>query len=360
MLRSCSVCLLLIATATAAVAGDWTETVTVKGDMRYRHEMIDAEGKESRTRHRIRARVALDAALDEDLSVHFRFASGSDDPVSTNQSLDGAFTTKGFGLDRAYFAWKHADSGVKVTGGKIKNPFYAPAKTELLWDGDLNPEGASVHLVTDGATRVFFNAAGLFVDERSGSSGNAKNASLMGGQAGLVTRGDGYWITVGGGAFRYANLDGALFMDDDEGVFFGNTSVDDGFASGFQLIEAFVELGFDAGGTPVVVFADFVTNNDADDHEQGYLFGAKLNKTKAPGSWDARWTYREVQADAVMGAFTDSDFIGGGTDGKGHEINVGYQFATKAKLGLSYFINKKGLDDSVDYNRFMADLKFKF
>jgi hypothetical protein len=49
-----------------------------------------------------------------------------------------------------------------------------------------------------------------------------------------------------------------------------------------------------------------------------------VNKAKKQGSWNFRYNYREIEADAVLGTFSDSDFIGGGTDGKGHELNFGY------------------------------------
>ncbi len=104
MIRFFLATILLLTTAAGAFASDWTETVKLGGDLRYRHEQIDAEGEDMRSRHRIRARLSVDAAVEENLSLHFRLASGSDDPISTNQTLDGAGTTKGFGLDRAFFA----------------------------------------------------------------------------------------------------------------------------------------------------------------------------------------------------------------------------------------------------------------
>ena len=41
--------------------------------------------------------------------------------------------------------------------------------------------------------------------------------------------------------------------------------------------------------------------------------GATLNKAKDPGSWQFEYDYRDIQADAVVGKFNDSDFVGGGT-----------------------------------------------
>lgn len=349
MLRSLTVLSLLLIMTAAAVAGDWTETVDVSGDLRYRHEQIDEEGKEMRNRHRVRARIAIDADVAENVSLGFRLASGSADPISTNQTLDDAFTSKNFGLDRAFFAWK-TTSGVKFKGGKMGMPFHKVAKNELMWDSDLSPEGIAAFWSEGG---LFVNAAGLWIDERSGS----ENAALMGAQAGFKQATDAATFTVGAGMFNYTNLMGPLYDDD----FFGNSSnASDEFMYEFKLIEVFVEAAFTAGETPVTVFADFVKNNEAEMNEQGYIFGAKINKAKKPGTWDLAYDYRELQADAVMGAFANSDFVGGGTDGKGHRVAFGYQVNEAAKLALTYLVNTKGLENGVDYKRLQADMKFNF
>ena len=58
-----------------------------KADLRYRHEAFSIESKPTRQRHRIRARFATTKSIDETLDVTFGLASGSSDPVSTNQTL---------------------------------------------------------------------------------------------------------------------------------------------------------------------------------------------------------------------------------------------------------------------------------
>ena len=54
-------------------------------------------------------------------------------------------------IDLAYFDW-HPErvEGLNVIGGKMENPFYAPGKTELLWDGDLRPEGVALNSPENG------------------------------------------------------------------------------------------------------------------------------------------------------------------------------------------------------------------
>jgi hypothetical protein len=131
----------------------------------------------------------------------------------------------------------------------------------------------------------------------------------------------------------------------------------------FGIVEGFVEYDFEYASMPVSIFGNVIQNTVASTSEdEGWLIGFKLNKCKAPGSWDFRWNYRDLEADAVLGAFSDSDFIGGGTDGKGHELGLNYQLTKNVQAGLTYFVNERdrgsGSDD--DYRRLQADLQFKF
>ena len=73
------------------------------------------------------------------------------------------------------------------------------------------------------------------------------------------------------------------------------------------------------------------------------------------------YNYRELEADAVVGAFSDSDSFGGGTDGKGHKVSGKYQIAKNWQFGAAFFMNDIGLEgSSKDYNRLQLDLIAKF
>lgn len=63
--------LALILLASTAKADSWTDHLALKGDFRYRHELIDEQGKEERNRHRIRARLGFYAAVHQDLQLGF-------------------------------------------------------------------------------------------------------------------------------------------------------------------------------------------------------------------------------------------------------------------------------------------------
>lgn len=352
-----------------ALATNWWESVKVKGDLRYRHEMIDEADKDIRNRQRIRARIGITGEASEYAKVGVQLASGSNDPVSTNQTLDGGFSTKSIGLDLAYFALTHPKfPGVEVTAGKMKNPFFKPGGSELLWDGDLNPEGGAIGWTrTHNRLTLQATGGGFWIDERS-----ANEDSWLGAVQGIGTvalNEDDARLALGAGVYSVTNARGfAPFYD--AGDSFGNTlepvmSGSDtvmAYANGFSMVELFGQVNHTLGSTPVSLFGHYVSNGDADSLNTGWMIGFTAGKAKKPGQWEVRYNYREIEKDAVLGVFTDSDFRGGGTDGKGHEIGGAITLATNMWFGATYFVNEIGIsaDETEDFNRLQLDMQLKF
>jgi len=130
------------------------------------------------------------------------------------------------------------------------------------------------------------------------------------------------------------------------------------------MLELGVNVSLNALGKPLSLFGHFVQNQDAEDFDSGYQIGAKLGKAANKGSWEASYFYQDLEADAVLGLLSDSDFAGGGTDGKGHVVKGAYGISDEWKLSLSWFVNnefgEKNLADEVGYDRFQLDMNFKF
>ena len=340
----------------------WTDSIKLKGDFRYRYENIDEEGKDDRDRDRIRARAVLVARLPTDVEVGLGVASGGDDPVSTNQTLGGGGSTKDLRLDLAYANWQPME-GLNIIGGKFKNVWYRPQKNGLIFDGDFNPEGVGLVYKKDW---FFANVAGTWLE----SDTKRPNSSYSwGGQLGFEGTVAGARVAAGGG---YYNLDTqgneSFFGDDDD--FFGNSfecSDPNDLGScvyefDYKLIQVFADISMNIGDMPVSLFADYVVNDDADDNDTGYAVGVKLGKARTAGSWQAAYTYQDLEADAVLGLLTDSDFGGGGTDVKGHKFQGKYAINKQWAVGFTYFLNEieGNVGNKHDYDRLMIDTQFKY
>lgn len=337
-------------------ASSWSDRIKVKGDFRLRHEGINEEGKDSRRRDRIRARAAIIASVSEHGEVGIGMASGGDDPVSTNQTLGGGGSTKGLNLDLAYFSWSGLENS-RIVGGKFKNPLYKPGSSALMWDGDWNPEGLGFFWDRGD---YFANVLGTWLE----SDSSRGNQFSYGAQIGLnKSFSDAVKFTAG---VSYFSLDtkgkGSFFGDDDD--FFGNSfnPITNTYIYDYELIQLFADIGFDFGSQPAHLFVDFVQNQDADQFDTGYSVGFKYGSAKAPGSWQGEVVYQDLEADATLGLLTDSDFAGGGTDGKGFIFKGGYALTNEMKASFTYFLTERDSNagNPHDYDRFQLDLAVKF
>lgn len=347
---------LAVLSMSAEAAGEWVDKISMKGDFRYRHEWIDEAGKDTRDRQRIRARLYIDAQVTDTVKVKTGLATGSDDPVSTNETLDNGFSTKDIKLDQAYFEWTpESAGGLAVWGGKMKMPFEAPEKSDLVWDGDLSPEGLALLFRSDDSP-FFATLSGLWVDEKS----SADDAFLYGAQAGLQFKGD-VTFTLGASYYTYTEAKGFAPYYDPMVAFGNKVDMDGNYINDFDIMEAFIAAKTKLGDLPFAIYAHYVTNGDADDDDTGYLAGFSLGSAKDAGQWAFKYNYRKLEANAVVGAFTDSDSGGGGTDIKGHKIGLEIGLAKNWTAGITYFMNDKKIStSSVDYDRGQIDLVFKY
>lgn len=356
-------------TKAAAPKAHWTDMFSLKADLRYRFEIIDQEGADLRYRHRVRARVGMNAELFQDLDAFVGIGTGgSDDPVSNNQTLTEAFSSKPLWLDLAYFDWHPSFAkGLYFIGGKMKNPFYRVAKSELQWDPDLNPEGLSLNFQRQfGIAEPFVHTGAFFVEERKADD----DTWLLAAQVGIkLSFADGLFYILGGAGYRdYTHLEGRELLWDTEDSF-GNSVATVLDAEGNEVllydrdyneVNGFAEIGGKIFHFPWAVFADVGVNTATENDNLGWLVGASFGKCKKSLDFELRYIYREVEKDAVFGLHTDSDFVGGGTDGTGHEVNFGFQIVKYVKIAATYFYNETPFDGSSFYQRAQFDLVFKF
>ncbi len=341
--------------APTAVAPSWTEGLVLDGDFRYRHETINDDAVPVRHRHRMRARVNATATLNEDIEVGIGLSTGGTANDSGNQSFDEGFSRKSVGVDRAYFDWRLSDI-LTLAGGKMSNPFFRPGGYHLLYDGDLRPEGLAFNL-SSGA--FFANASAFWAEERSADP----DTMWFGLQAGFRgSLAQGVTLTAGGSVHELSHAQGwAPVFTPRDGQ--GNQLDANGhYLYGFSQVEVFGELGFDLAGHPMRLFVDYVTNTAADEFSDGFALGVDYRRATPTGAWNVAYIFQDLEANAVVGAFTDSDFAGGTSDGSGHTLRAGYSFPRGWNLGLRYILGNRGeaAGNLRDYDRLQADIAFNY
>lgn len=355
----------------------WLEKIKISGDFRYRHEHIDSqrvvgsrsEWRTGRDRDRIRARLMIRAIVNDEWDVALRMATGQydvvgdtilADAVSTNQTLTDFGSRKDFWLDQAYFDYHPlAIEGLNVIGGKMPTPFYKVGKSQLMWDSDLTPEGGAVRYVRalSESDELAVNGGGFWLNEESSDV----DTLLWGIQTYIkhaFSKPD--YILAGAGWYDYANIRG---LEDEYGVGLGNTidPVTDEWVNDYDVLELLAEYGTRVGKLPLAVFGTWVENTAAASEDTGYLVGATIGKAKDLGSWEFEYNYRDVERDAVLSVWSDSDFNGGLTGGKGHTLSAAYQAFKNVQLALTYFHGEIELaSPDLDYRRLHAEVVVKF
>lgn len=386
-----------------------SSVVKFGGDFRYRYEYIHQDpenamlrgvrdpfvGPDSpstRERHRLRLRLGAAWNANEQWTLNARLASAMGaDPVSTNQTLTDGFSMKHIWIETAYFDFHPSKvPGLNVYGGKMEQPFLMPGRTQMIWDHDLAPEGLAItYLKSDIPPWEFRTAVGCFqVQERSvdhdaqlfGVQGTVKYNLLEEGRASVLAGVSYYdfddvedYPPFFAGNDNFGNsLSLAVLSDQTNNGF---------FAEDYDIVEGFAEIVFPVRHIPFMLFGDYAVNTaaaddffDEGDDNTAWCVGLQIGKCVAPRSWSARYEYRDVHRDAVVGMFNDSDFGGGGTNARGHVFNLDYMLFKNIRVSATYFLNhtegsdwirmlpRWGARENVDgpYERLQLDLNVKF
>ena len=350
----------------------WLSNITPFGDIRTRWEGFYANDLHSRNRFRLRLRAGLKAKITDEIGGGFRLASGNvDDPISTNQTLEKAFTRKPVNLDQAYITLTPGDSFhlqpglVTVTAGKFGVNAYRTS--ELVFDDDLSPEGATETLALYDAHEGFLrsikvNGFQWIVDELSAASDPwMAGGQIIAGTAPCSAATSNLAFAV----FHYEGMNDVARSTNSQ-LATSNSMVKDatgkviGYKSGFNLVQGGTEVNFpDPVGLriPAGIFGDIVYNTQADSRNVGFYVGFGVGNAgkdyyhdglKNPGDWGAAYTYAWVEKDAVPSVFSysDIDYTQAGGTQKGstnvvaHILRFDYELLTNLQLtAKAHFIN---------------------
>ncbi|NVZ22282.1 putative porin [Pseudomonas costantinii] len=323
----------------------WAARTQLKGDVRFRQETVKIQGESNnggrdKDRQRIRARLGAYTEVNSQVDTGIRIATGSsDDARSTNQDQDNYFDKKQIWLDLGYIDY-HPDQikNLHVIGGKMLQPWVSMG--DVIWDSDINPEGlALTYKYPLGGSAELFGSIGNYnlKDNVDGDGVQFRHdLRLTSGQLGTrfsVT--DNLKMTLGGSVYAYQN-------DKDSRCTTTTTpcalAVNGNSADNqFRLYEGFAQADIGGLAVPLAFYGQYVKNNDAvTDQDTAWLLGAK---SKVFG-FNLDYNYRDIQRNAVVGAFTDSDFANGTTGSRGHKFKVGYDIDKNFAVGATYFLTK--------------------
>ncbi|HAZ09549.1 MAG: hypothetical protein A2047_01265 [Omnitrophica bacterium GWA2_41_15] len=347
----------------------WVRDTKLKGDFRTRYQYDRKRNTATQNeRSRIRMRFGTESEVNDQTKVYFGLASGnSSDQRSTNQTLTDSFAKKSVWIDYAYASYAPV-AWAALSAGRMKNPVWQTG--DMLFDTDINPEGAAIQLkhALGDRTNFFMNNAFFILDDSASPNGTGSDPTMFVIQPGVdIKVNDKTNLKLAGAYYGFNSvknqvLDGTSGTNTLSG---GGTSL---LNYDFDAWSVSSELGLKepmliSKFIPyIAVFGDYIENMDPSSENTGYIAGFKFGNKKVSNwkQWQAKYTYRSIGKDAVLDIFPDSDAYGGFTDVKAHEYLLMYGLSKNVWLELDYYQSDRIKAASNKEKLFQADMNFKF
>ncbi|HLP07844.1 MAG TPA: putative porin [Opitutaceae bacterium] len=322
------------------------------GDVRLRHQYQETRNQNTtlttdRTRERFRFRLNGDVQMQKGWSAGFALetASAAD---SGNQTFENGGDDYSIYLARAYIGWQPRND-LKFVAGKIKNPIYT---TDLVWDGDINPQGVSETYIVSlgGKDSIEFRALQSIMDDNNeATKGRTGNDAWLFAQQAVFTKYFGTTKLIaapGYMAYSTSNMSGLT----NETPFNGDT-IGLSLATFAGEVE-FANIG--AEGNSLKVYWDSSYNFEAGTrvHKVYGLSSATWNKDplawllgvgyshgsgKLQGDWNVRLDYRRIGVGSIDPNLSDSDFAFGNLNQDGFKLGASYNLVDFCSLNVTYF-----------------------
>jgi hypothetical protein len=305
--------------------------LAISGDFRLRYEanIGDADAPDW-DRGVLRARLGATYAVSDRLTVGGRLATGDpDDPNSSDVTLSNFADDFDVSLDQAFAHYTRA--GADVWGGKFALPF---ARTELVWDGDVNPQGiGAAYGIPVGAGALRFSGLYFLVDQSVAGS----DSSMVGAQASVdlpLTEDLRFELSAARYGYSLPGVAGA-----DAGDFRSNLIGPDGrYVSDFDLFDVIGAATFRGWERwPVRVTGEYVRNLGArTPGDTGYSIELAAGTAVEKGDWRFGYGYSVAEVDAVLAAFShDNTTIA--TNYRQHTLFVDYVLMDRIMLDATLY-----------------------
>jgi hypothetical protein len=337
------------------------------------------DSTQDRYRARIRARLGVEGDLSDTVRAFIRLSSGSLTQVagSESQTLGQYANRYNVGVYQAYIEWNSNLRGHFAyntwQGGRMPNPWFSP--TELVYARDLTFEGMAdtVRFGWGGGdadrSHVYLTTGAFPLLEVPVDSQQDK--WMLGAQIGANLRlADGAdHLRFGVAYYDFLKVTGepttvidAPNYSTPAFVQWGNTMYNIanssnptaqlfGLAAEFRILDLATNYEHKFGRYSLAVTGEAVRNIGYDKNEivaragpvnrpqdQGYVGEISFGDPVVDrfGLWRVSLGYRYVQSDAVLDAWTDADFHGGGTNAAGYYIWSTFGVAKNTWLRARY------------------------
>jgi hypothetical protein len=366
------------------------------GDARLRYEFREGQTSDgdslTRERFRYRLRFGFKGDFLEDFYYGLRLET-SPSPRSTNVTIGDEPAPFAKGSDvlhvgQIYLGWRATD-WLSLEAGRLPNPLVT---THMVWDADINPEGAAQKFRRAFENWELFANLGQFLyddvnpENPVGPGGTRSDVFLLAWQLGTKYKfTDKMSLQIAPTLYNYTGTG-------DYGGPFAATSIVNGRPvanvtgiNDLLVFEVPVEFAFQAGNFPVRAFGDFAMNlHGADrarragfpmetDDNKAYLAGMGIGRANKKGGWEARAWWQHVELFALDPNLVDTDVFDSRLNLEGFAVALSYALTDNITGNVTYVrgdrINKRlptlglgdiALDTMKDYQLLQLDLNWRF
>jgi hypothetical protein len=363
--------------------------IKLSGDLRLRYEPFFGGGPASgaalpdRHRERYRLRLNVNTKITDDFAVGFSLASGdTGDPISTNSTETGFYTRKSFAVDKAFGTYNpHSFKPFSLTVGKFA---YTWHRTELTWDNDLNPEGASEQLAWDWKDKFLTHFAVVGFETPIFEVGAGPDTYMTGGQVQTAWKILPRTKLSVDAAYYDFNKPDAIAQNQNGGNGFTTSGTPTGLGGNFGfggstntnnfgtingkrvyvskwgILDTMLRLDFDTGSKrwPIYTLFNYAANTRACENRQAFISAGltapacdphqrhaywaevQFGQTKNKGDMRFGYTFMRVERDAVLAAFNFSD-MRQPTNVAQHRIEAMFQAYPHVQLGFTGLIGRQ-------------------
>ena len=368
---------------------DSIKTIGLFGDLRFRYEYRGADnmtGATPDTYYRERFRYAFRAGIRGDLFDNFNYGvrlETSTNPRSTwvtfgddSNPTPSAKTSDTLGIGQIYLGWKPAD-WCELTVGKMPMPLYT---TLMVWDTDINPEGAFEKFKVSAGNVDLFAGFGQFIyqDANPDMVIPSSDTFLFASQLGATVKLDKYSsLKVAPVIYNYVNHGSANGLNS---TFVGqggpggtnilnNASYNQSGINDLLVLEVPAEYNLKLGTYHARAFGDYAYNFNGDTRAHrafavGHTAGSFATTNAVTGQnqawqaglsfgtesvkkhgWEARVFWQRTEQYALDVNLIDSDIFEGRGNLQGVCASLSYNFTDAitggARYGYATRINNK-------------------
>ncbi len=345
----------------SAISISLPSALDISGDIRLRYE-ANFGGRDARNRDRgvVRARLRGSYAVTDWLSAGGQLTTGdADDPNSSDITLSNFNDDLSVSLDQAWLQIK--TDKVELAGGKIPQPF---VRTDMVWDGDVYPQGASASYATNfGAASFKASALYFMIDESVGGL----DSRMIGGQMTLkIPVNAELKVDIAASYYDYRLKS---IISGNAGDFRSNRFANGGYLSDFNLLDILGSATWNGLGNrwPMKLTADYVRNLGATTKaDTGLLMSLLAGRTTHRGDWQLGYGYAQTGIDAVFAAFSEDNTMLA-TNYVQHNLSVDYVIRPHLILGGTFYrfkpksVTAAEINERIDWlNRLRINLLAEF